>query len=130
MFTSCEGHKSWAKFLAHLRGISASMDQYVPKLRYKRKFRILYLSVGKVPVYLRNIIRDYFRDWVVFVQTASDKVRKEMTCGVPQGSVLEPLLWNIAFDDILKEEVPPGVNVICYTDDTLNMCRKLILPVG
>ncbi len=29
------------------------------------------------------------------------------------------LLWNIAFDDILKEEVPPGVNVICYADNTL-----------
>ncbi len=46
-------------------------------------------------------------------------VRKEMTCGIPQGSVLRPLLWNIAFDAILKEEVPPGVNVICYADNTL-----------
>ncbi len=44
---------------------------------------------------------------------------KDMTCGVPQGSVLRPLLWNIASDDILKEEVPPGVTIICYTDDTL-----------
>ncbi len=30
-------------------------------------------------------------------------------------------MWNIAFDDILKEEVPPGVNVICYADDTLEV---------
>ncbi len=45
--------------------------------------------------------------------------RKEMTCGVPQGSVLAPLLWNITFDDILKEKVPPRVSIICYTDDTL-----------
>ncbi len=38
---------------------------------------------------------------------------------MPQGSVLGPLLWNITFDNILKEEVPPVVSVICYTDDTL-----------
>ncbi len=41
-----------------------------------------------------------------------------VVCGVLQGSVLGSLLWNIAFDDILKEEVPPGVNFICYADDT------------
>ncbi len=66
---------------------------------------------AKVPVYLRNIIRDYFRDWVVFAQTVIGMVRKEMTCGVLQGSVLRPLLWNITFDDILKEGVPPGVRI-------------------
>ncbi len=32
---------------------------------------------------------------------------------------MDPLLWNIAFDDILKEEVPPGVSIICYANDTL-----------
>ncbi len=32
------------------------------------------LANAKVPVHSRNIIRDYFRDWVVFVQTASGTV--------------------------------------------------------
>ncbi len=45
---------------------------------------------AQVPVYLRNIIKDYFRDWVVFVQTASGVVRKEMTCGVLQGLPQNP----------------------------------------
>ncbi len=57
-----------------------------------------------------------------------EMVRKEMTCGVPQGSVLRPLLWNITFDDILKEEVPPGVNVICYADDTLVVTAENDIP--
>ncbi len=66
------------------------------------------LTNAKVPVYLRNIIQNYFRDRVVFAQTASGMVRKEMTCGVPQGSVLGPLLWNIAFNDILNEKFCRG----------------------
>ncbi len=40
------------------------------------------LANAKVPVYLRNIIRDYFRDWMVFAQMAAGMVRKEITCGV------------------------------------------------
>ncbi len=55
-------------------------------------------------------------------------VRKEMTCKVPRGSVLGPLLWNIAFDDILKKEVPPGANVICYADDTLVVTVENDIP--
>ncbi len=46
-----------------------------------------------------------------------------------QGSVLIPLLWNIAFDDILKEEVPPWVSIICYTDDTLVVTAKDDIPM-
>ncbi len=38
------------------------------------------------------------------------------------------LLWNIAFDDILKEEVSPGVNVICYEDDTLVVTVENDIP--
>ncbi len=55
--------------------------------------RILEALVNaKVPVYLHNITRDYFRDQVVFAQTTSDMVRKEMICGVPQGSALRAVL--------------------------------------
>ncbi len=55
----------------------------------------------------------------MLAQTASDMTRKEMTISVPQGSVLGPLLWNIAFDNILKKDVPSGVNIICCANDTL-----------
>ncbi len=77
-----------------------------------------------VPVYLRNIIRDYLPDWVVFAETASSVVRKEMTGGVLQGSVHGPLLWSIAFDDILKNEVLPAVSVVYYAGDTLVVTAK------
>ena len=46
-----------------------------------------------------------------------------MSCGVPQGSVLGPLLWNVGYDWVLRERLPSGLGVICYVDDTLVTSR-------
>ncbi len=83
------------------------------------------LANAKVLAYLRNIIWD----WVLFVQTASHMIEKEMTCGVQHRLVPGPLLWNIAFDSILKEEVLLGVSVICYTDNTLVVSAEDDIPM-
>ncbi len=84
---------------------------------------------AKVTLYLHNIIRDYIGIVWYYAQTASGMVKKEMTCEVPQGSALRPLLWNIAFGDILKEEVPLGVSIIWYADDTLVVMAENDIPM-
>lgn len=43
----------------------------------------------------------------------------ERKSGVPQESVLGPLLWNIAFDGILRMPTPANCEIICYADHTL-----------
>lgn len=38
---------------------------------------------------------------------------------VSQESVLSPLLWNVAFDSVLRMSTPANCEVVCYADDTL-----------
>lgn len=44
-----------------------------------------------------------------------------MTCSVLQGSVLEPILWNIRYYSVLRFEAISGLLHMCYTDILIMM---------
>ena len=45
-----------------------------------------------------------------------------MTCGALQGSRVDPLVWNVMYDDFLRMGLPAGTSIIGFADDALVVC--------
>lgn len=76
------------------------------------------------PEYIRGIIESYLSQRSIVFNNNDGKIEeKEMWAGVPQGSVLGPLLWNLSFDEVLSRGVEIGYDIIYYADDTLTLAE-------
>lgn len=71
----------------------------------------------EVPTYLQQIIKSYLENRVLCFESGGIEKRMPVTCGVPQGSVLGPTLWNILYDGLLRTCLPPGVEYLAFADD-------------
>ncbi|CAB3229252.1 unnamed protein product [Arctia plantaginis] len=61
-----------------------------------------------VPEYLRRLVADYLEERTVMYEDRDGVLRRRaMSCGIPQGSVLGPLLWNIGYDWALRGRLDP-----------------------
>lgn len=74
----------------------------------------------RFPYYLK-ILNSYFENRSVEYVNATGKIiQTKVERGVPQGSVLGPLIWNLVYDRVLKVKKEKGCELIGYTaDDTL-----------
>lgn len=77
------------------------------------------LEAKKVPGYLRKLVQSYLGDR--HLDVGDDRMC--ITAGVPQGSVLGPLLWCMYYDQILELETEVGVSFCCYADDLAILVR-------
>lgn len=65
--------------------------------------------------HLRRMIASYLSTRAILM--GEDGARYEVTAGVPQGSILGPTLWNLAYNGVLELALPDGVETVAYADD-------------
>lgn len=70
--------------------------------------------------YLVEMLHSWLTDKVLL--TEEELAPRQITCGVPQGSVLELTLWNVAYDSLPRLDVPSGVHLVGFADDLAVVC--------
>ncbi|CAB0031184.1 unnamed protein product [Trichogramma brassicae] len=71
----------------------------------------------RTPEYLQKIIYSYFQARVLEYDTDDGPESCSISAGVPQGSVLGPILWNVMYDSILRLRLDDGVRIVGFADD-------------
>ncbi|GIX83523.1 RNA-directed DNA polymerase from mobile element jockey [Caerostris darwini] len=72
-----------------------------------------------IPFYIQSIISSFLQDRRAHLNGNSKLYNK----GIPQGSSLGPILWNIFINDLLETDFGPNTKVQAFADDVLIMIK-------
>lgn len=70
-----------------------------------------------MPQYLFNYVGSYLSDRTIIDVIEEGQNQYQVIGGIPQGSVLGPLLWNIVYDGVPTRTTKGRFNIIGYVDD-------------
>jgi len=73
--------------------------------------------------YLPHFLDIYLEDRPLSFEEGLNSTKIVVTCGVPQGSVLDSTLWNILYDGLLRTRLPAGVEYLAFADDVSWVAR-------
>jgi hypothetical protein len=75
------------------------------------------LGLLGIPYYIRKIVRNYFQNRILTYNTDIGCREYKVSGGVPQGSVLGPLLWNIMYDGVFRLKLTNDAKLVGFADD-------------
>ena len=98
------------------RGICALVTVDVKNVFNSIPWGVIHEEIARIGIsaHIRRLIVSYLTDRYINLGDGSSRA---LTCGVPQGSVLGPTLWNIAYDSVLSLSVRGNVHLVAYADD-------------
>ncbi|KAL7286997.1 hypothetical protein TKK_0018795 [Trichogramma kaykai] len=71
----------------------------------------------RTPEYLLRIISSYLSARVLDYDTDDGPGSYRATAGIPQGSVLRLILWNVMYDAVLRLNFRGNVRILGFADD-------------
>lgn len=77
----------------------------------------------EVPGYLQQIINSYLEDRSLSFDEGGNETHVNVSCGVPQGSVIGPTLWNVLYEGLLQQRLPAGVEYLAFAYDVALVAR-------
>ena len=75
------------------------------------------------PRNLYNLTKSYFSQRTATLSTNNIKLERIVSRGCPQGSCLEPGLWNILYNSLLNLQFSNCTKVIAFADNLILLTR-------